>query len=216
MQAVVLAAGKGARLRPITNTTPKPLIDIHGKPLIEHVLDALPKDVDELFIVVNHLRDQIIERLGNTWNEIPIQYVIQEPLSGTAGALWLLRTHLKNRFLVVNSDDLYAKEDLEELTKHDRSILVFEGDKPLEASALEEHNMFAGLGPGTMAVCGAYVLGTELFEATPVEIQVSKYHEYGLPQTLATLIQKKPIILVKATKWQQVGTHEQLELAKRQ
>ncbi|MBI4435535.1 NTP transferase domain-containing protein [Candidatus Uhrbacteria bacterium] len=213
MQAVILAAGKGARLRPLTYEIPKPLIQIGDKTLIQRALEALPDSIDEIFVVVNHLREQIIEAVGAQWHTIPIRYVIQEPLSGTAGAVILLREHLHGSFLVINSDDLYKKEDLQRLVCHDRAILVFESEKHLEAAAQVERGRFAGLGPGSLAVCGAYVLDQHFFDMEPVEIHVGSHTEYGLPQTLATLANPYVIQVVWATSWQQVGTHEELQRA---
>ncbi|MBI4257031.1 nucleotidyltransferase family protein [Candidatus Uhrbacteria bacterium] len=214
MQAVILAAGKGARLRPLTHTIPKPLINIGGKTLIERALEALPDSIDEIFVVVNHLREQIIETVGPTWNNKPIRYVVQEPLSGTAGAVHLLRGHLYGSFLVINSDDLYKKEDLERLVSYPRSILVYESGKHLEAGAQIEQGRFTGLGSGSLAVCGAYVLGSEFFDVEPVEIYVNAHREYGLPQTIVTLAKQQTITVVQATSWQQVGTHEELQHAR--
>lgn len=215
MQAVILAAGKGSRLKPLTQTTPKPLIHIGGTPLIERALKALPSEVDVLLIVVNYLRDQIIDHLGASYQGIPITYVIQEPLSGTAGALHVLKNELQDRFLVLNSDDLYDPQDLQELVRHERALLVDETHRELKAAAQIQDRRFTGLGPGSRAVCGAYVLGTEFFDVAPVEIQVSKHREFGLPQTLAKIADRKPITAVEATNWQQVGTPEQLELARK-
>jgi UDP-N-acetylglucosamine diphosphorylase / glucose-1-phosphate thymidylyltransferase / UDP-N-acetylgalactosamine diphosphorylase / glucosamine-1-phosphate N-acetyltransferase / galactosamine-1-phosphate N-acetyltransferase len=214
MQAVILAAGKGARLRPITHTTPKPLLDIDGKTLIEHALESLPDSIDEIFIVVNHLRDQIIGAVGASWNGTPITYVVQEPLSGTAGAIHLLREHLHNSFLVINSDDLYKKQDLEQLVGHPFSLLYFSTTTEKHAGAIVQDGRFIGLGSSTNAVCGAYVLGREFFDVEPVEIYVSEYREYGLPQTIATLLDTVEIIAVQATTWQQVGTIEELKRAR--
>jgi NDP-sugar pyrophosphorylase family protein len=213
MQAVILAAGKGARLRPLTNTTPKPLIKVKGIPLIEHALNALPDAIDEIFIVVNHLREQIIEHIGTEWKHVPVRYVVQEPLSGTAGAVLLLQEHLKDSFLVVNADDLYKQQDLEALTQHPRAILIHDDGIHRDAAALINEGHFIGLGPGTTIVCGAYVLDKSFFQAQPVEIQVSSYKELGLPQTLGTITDTHPIQAIKATSWQQVGTPEQLETA---
>lgn len=216
MQAVILAAGKGARLRPITNEVPKPLIDIGGKTLIEHALESLPDVIDEVFIVVNHLREQIIDSIGSSWNNKLMTYVVQEPLSGTAGAIHLLRAHLHNSFLVINSDDLYEKQDLTQLVAHRFSLLYFPTSTEKHAGALFQDGRFTGLGPSTNAVCGAYVLDQKFFDVEPVEIQVSEYREYGLPQTLAVLAKNLPIIGVEATHWKQVGTLEELESARKQ
>ena len=214
MQAVILAAGKGARLRPLTNQTPKPLIDICGKPLIEYVLEALPDAVDEIVIVVNHLRETLMAHLGASWHDKPIRYVIQDPLSGTAGAVHLLRDQLHDSFLVVNGDDLYHKQDLERLVTHDLALLYFPTDHDLKAGAQINDEQFTGLGPGRNAVCGAYVLNGSFFQVDPVEIQVSKFTEYGLPQTLAVLAKTKQVAGVQANFWMPVGTAQELETAR--
>ncbi len=216
MQAVILAAGKGARLRPLTYEIPKPLIEIGGETLIEHALDALPRSVDEIFIVVNHLREQIIKAVGSSWNGKPITYVIQEPLTGTAGAILLLREHLRDSFLVINSDDLYDPSDLSDLCRHSWGLLYFPTATDKRAGALVKDGRLIGLGASKNAVCGAYVLGQEFFNVEPVEIQVSNYREYGLPQTLATLVDRIKVAAVEATFWQQVGTPEELEAARQQ
>lgn len=211
MQAVILAAGKGARLRPLTHEIPKPLIEIGGKTLMTRVLEALPESIDEIFIVVNHLREQIIKFVGPSWNGKPITYVIQEPLTGTAGAVLLLREHLRGSFLVINSDDVYVQSDLSVLCTHPWALLYLPTATEKQSGALVEDGRFVGLGASKNAVCGAYVLGHKFFDVEPIEIHVSKYREYGLPQTLATLADRFDIRAVKATFWQQVGTHEELE-----
>ncbi|MCR4313800.1 MAG: nucleotidyltransferase family protein [Candidatus Uhrbacteria bacterium] len=214
MQAVILAAGKGARLQPLTYGIPKPLIEIGGKTLITRVLEALPESIDEIFIVVNHLREQIIKSVGSRWNGKPIVYVIQEPLTGTAGAVLLLREHLRGSFLVINSDDLYVQSDLSILCTHPWALLYFPTATEKHSGALVKDGRFVGLGTSKNAVCGAYVLGQELFDVDPVEIYVSDYLEYGLPQTLTNVIDEIGIAAIAATSWQQVGTPEELAHAR--
>ncbi len=214
MQAVILTAGKGARLRPLTHTIPKALIDIHGRTLIEHVLGALPVAVEEIFLVVNHLREQIQSKLGEQFRGHPIRYIVQEPLSGTAGAIHLLRKHLQSPFLVVNGDDLYARKDLERLAINPLALLYFETNRDLKASATIEHGRFTGLNPGHNAVCGAYMLNEHFFDVPPIEIHVSEFREFGLPQTLEVLARNRKIAAVKAAFWMPVGTQEELERAR--
>lgn len=219
MQAVILAAGKGARLRPTTNTTPKPLIPVCGTSLLERVLQALPSEIDEIFLVVNHLRDHIIERIGSHWNDIPIRYVVQDPLSGTAGAVHLLKDHLQDRFLVTNADDLYDSADLKRLCQLQFGLLVTESNEPVPSGAIVQGRHFIGLtnghGLSPHRVCGAYVLDQRFFAYDPVEIQVSQYQEYGLPQTLATMVDDVNIEVEHAGFWIPVGTPKQLEYAEK-
>lgn len=214
MQAVILAAGKGARLRPLTHEIPKPLIEIGGKTLMTRVLEALPESIDEIFIVVNHLREHIINVVGPHGNGKPITYVIQEPLTGTAGAVLLLREHLRGSFLVVNSDDVYVRSDLSDLCRHPWALLYSPTATEKHSGARVEDGRFKGLGVSKNAVCGAYVLEQAFFDVDPVEIHVSNHREYGLPQTLATLADRIDITAVEATFWRQVGTYEELAAAR--
>ena len=77
MQAVLLAAGKGVRMLPLTLNQPKPLVEIGGVPLIVHVLRALPPEIDEVIIVVGYKAQMIIDYLGETFEGRKIRYVYQ-------------------------------------------------------------------------------------------------------------------------------------------
>ena len=219
MQAVILAAGLGTRLRPFTLTTPKTLIPIGEKTLIEHTLDALPNAIDEIFVVVNYLGDQIKSKIGDSHRGISIRYVTQEPLNGTGGAMMLLRNQLHDRFLVVNGDDLYSHEALEKMMSHQTSILLCPTDMHLmNGGQLDTQGKFIGLVESitniqSYRVCGAYVLDRSYFDIGPVKIQGSRHEEFGLPQTLAVQAIDKPIEVVLTTEWFPIGTPEELSFA---
>lgn len=220
MQAVILCAGLGTRLRPLTLTTPKALIPIGDKTLIEHTLDALPEAIDEIFLVVNYLGDQIKTKIGGFYHGIPIKYVIQDPLNGTGGAIHLLRDQLQDRFLVLNGDDLYAKDALDEILKHNTAIMLCPTDKHLmNGGKLNAEGKFVGLTESTnhmsYRVCGAYVLNQSYFEIEPVKIQGSKHEEYGLPQTLAVNATNNPMDVVLTQKWFPIGTQNELNFAQK-
>src|SRR3989344_7669374 len=112
MQAVILAAGRGKRMNHLTSGTPKPLIRVAGKNLIEHKLDILPSEIDEVIIVVGYLGDQIEDDFGDFYGDKKIIYVDQGDLNGTAGALWQAKPLLGERFIVMMGDDIYGRDEI--------------------------------------------------------------------------------------------------------
>jgi len=68
MQCVILAAGKGTRLRPLTENCPKPLVEVGGKTLLDHIVGALPSSVDELIIVTGYLGEMIEAYCGTEFH----------------------------------------------------------------------------------------------------------------------------------------------------
>lgn len=125
MQAVILAAGRGERLRPLTDTVPKPLIQIARRAMVEYVLDVLPDAITEIIFIVGYRGEQIKKHFGFSWRGKPIYYLYQKGgRTGTFGALAAAREKLHHRFLVLASDVFYKKEDLNELLKYPLSLLV--------------------------------------------------------------------------------------------
>lgn len=126
MKLVILAAGKGTRLQPLTNSIPKGLVEINSKPLLTHILDLIKEYVTEIIIVVGHLGNLIEEYYKNEYESIPIKYVYQEEQLGTGHALLSAKKYLDCEFLVINGDDIYHKEDIEKLTKAKFGVLGME------------------------------------------------------------------------------------------
>src|SRR5947199_354032 len=107
MDAVILAAGLGTRLRPHTLTTPKPLLPIRGRPILDWALGALPPAVERVVVVVHYLRDQVENYLRSQDHFRHWSTVVQDPPRGTGDALRLCRDRLRSdRFLALNGDDL--------------------------------------------------------------------------------------------------------------
>jgi bifunctional UDP-N-acetylglucosamine pyrophosphorylase/glucosamine-1-phosphate N-acetyltransferase len=131
MQAVILAAGEGKRMRPLTLMRPKPLIEVSGRPVIEHILDALPKEVDDVIIVVGYKGDMIRAHLGDAYNGRRVRYVEQKEPLGTAHALDKAREFLpRGRFLLMYADDIHGAQALQELLTKPRGVLVAEHPLP--------------------------------------------------------------------------------------
>src|SRR5215467_4521998 len=108
MDAIILAAGLGTRLRPHTLTTPKPLLPVRGRPILDWALGALPLSVDRVLVVVNYLADQIEAYLRKQTYFPECEAVVQEQPRGTGDAFRCCQSKLRSdKFLVLNGDDLY-------------------------------------------------------------------------------------------------------------
>src|SRR5258708_6259193 len=120
MDAVLLAAGLGTRLRPHTLTTPKPLLPVQGRPILDWTLGALPPEVDRVIVVVNWLAEQIEQYLRSQPHLPDWQTVRQEVPRGTGDAFRSCRPHLRSeQYLVLNGDDLFGAADLANLANRD-------------------------------------------------------------------------------------------------
>lgn len=106
VDAVIMAGGKGMRLRPLTEKVPKPLLPVDGKPILEHNINRLHHfGVDDIWISLNYLGEQIQEHFGDgRERNMRIQYVWEEKPLGTLGAVGLIDNFLHDYVLVTNSD----------------------------------------------------------------------------------------------------------------
>ncbi|WP_160134043.1 sugar phosphate nucleotidyltransferase [Halococcus salsus] len=103
--AVVLAAGEGNRLRPLTHNRPKPMLPAANRPVLEYVFDALiDAGVEEIAVVIGYKRDRVQEHFGPTYRDVPIEYVAQEKQLGSGHALRCAESAVDEPFLLVNGD----------------------------------------------------------------------------------------------------------------
>lgn len=222
MQAVILAAGLGLRLRPFTEKHPKGLVPIAGKPLLLRTLDSLPDVITEIIVVTGWLSDQIETTLGTSYQGRPILYVEQKPLDGTGSALHHARVLLRGNFLVVNGDDIYTKGDLTTLAAAPGwALLASTTLKPLAgALVVDDSNNITALTNDPSSEkkwinCGAYLTDTQFFNVPLVGIPVRDKTEYSLPHSLTQNPATHPVRLIEATKWLPVGTPEELAKAEK-
>ncbi|RLM57155.1 glucose-1-phosphate thymidylyltransferase [Halobellus sp. Atlit-31R] len=106
MKAVVLTAGEGTRLRPLTRTRPKPMLPIANQPLLEHVLEAAKEaGINEFVFVVGYKRERIQSHFGDgdDW-DVDIEYAVQETQLGTGHALLQAESRIDGNFLALNGD----------------------------------------------------------------------------------------------------------------
>ena len=218
MQAVIMAAGEGKRMRPLTLVRPKPLIEVSGQPILEHILDALPPPIDEVIIVIGYKGDMIQEHLGDSYKGKKIRYVHQWMPAGTAHALSVARPLLSGKFLMMNADDIHGEEALQEAVSHPLAILVAEHPRPetMGVVSLNEDGTLASIvekpeNPiGNLVNTGAMVLDERLFS---YEAPRHATGEYFMVDPMSSLAKEHPVKVISQPLWIPVGYPEDIARA---
>ena len=220
MKAVIFAAGKGTRMQPLTFEKPKPLLEILGRPILERSFEALPDAVTEAIVVVGYKGDMIRAHFGAEFQGRKIEYLEQDPQLGTWNALTLAKPRIEGeeKFLVVNGDDIYGKDDLTRLIAHPRGLLVYEVADPRRFGVVVVDPSFRILdieeGPdqpkSNLVNTGAYVLTPEFFAYEP---QMSSRGEYLVTDGVQQFIHEYPVFAEHASLWIPIGYPEDLQRA---
>ena len=180
LKGLVLVAGKGRRLRPLTHTGPKHLIPLAGKPMmqyaIEHLVEAGIKDIG---VVVGYMRDQIIERFGDgSQFGARFEYIVQEPQIGIAHAIMVSQEYIGDEPFVVYLGDNIFREGIKryarefESSDYDAMILLTEVKDPTRFGVVElKDGKIVRLvekprvPPSNYALVGVYFFREPIFEA---------------------------------------------------
>lgn len=224
MQAIILAAGKGTRLAPITDEIPKPLIPVCGEPIIMRLLQSLPEQIDEIIIVIGHKGEMIQQALGEVYAGKKIVYVTQGEMHGTYGALLSAKPHITTEhFLVLGADDI---QDTEALTTMITKPLAFGVHHKIlpqkEYLIVDIHDTIVrGMRrpteiefekPQPMAT-GIYLLDSRVWNYPPAEY---KDGEFGIPQTIRPMLLECDFTAIEMPHWIQINSHEDLAYAERE
>ncbi|MBS7647398.1 MAG: sugar phosphate nucleotidyltransferase [Candidatus Bathyarchaeia archaeon] len=225
MKAVVLAAGEGIRLRPLTFTRPKPMLSVGGKPVLQHCLEAIKTcGVTHVIIVVNYMADTIRSYFGSGEKfGLKIEYVEQPRVLGTGNAVSVVEPFLQEDFVLVYGDLLFTAEALQKaITAHgakkpvatltvlpvekteDYGIVELEGDGVVKR-IVEKPS--CGEVSSKMANAGLYVFSTEIFEKAK-KITVSSRGEWEITDAIGLLLaEKKPVFAVEISRsdWFDIG-----------
>ena len=124
MKAVILAAGEGTRMRPLTYTRPKVMLPVANKPILEHLILELKKaGIDEVILVVGYREEVIRNYFDELELGITVRYVSQRKQLGTADALRSASHFLDGEFLVLNGDNLVSCEDIKRVIEHSGMVI---------------------------------------------------------------------------------------------
>lgn len=181
MKAIILAGGKGTRLRPLTDNIPKALVKINDKTITEHLLDLLKKyNVTEIFLSVGHMSELIKDYFKDGRNfGVSITYLEESEPLGTAGPLKLAKELLDDNFIVSNGDELkdIDLEKMKEFHLKNKSIAtlsVLKVNNPSEYGTvvLDNNKIIKFLEkvnnpPTNMINAGFYMMEPEILDYIP-------------------------------------------------
>lgn len=219
MKIIILAAGRGTRMNNLTLETPKPMLIYQDKNLLEHKLSSFPDSIEEIIFVIGYLGEQIQEYFKDSYNNIPIRYVVQKETKGTAHALWQCKEFLNEAFIVLMGDDLYKTRDIEKLIalEGNWAILTYPDTPGVKAGKIvkdelgnfkEIYEDFEGTSEHNLIYTGACLLTPDIFTKEMAQLSNG---EYGLPQTITKFVGKKNITVLETTDWIRITSPDDLK-----
>jgi dTDP-glucose pyrophosphorylase len=226
-KAVLLAAGRGTRMGSITREVPKPMLPLHGKPLLEHIIERMKSVGIERFLIVTGYHRESIER--HFGNRPGIELAVQEPVNGTATAAMLARDFVEDQpFLLSYGDILCDSSEYERMQRSFEKkpaaaaiVAVKEVDDPWQGAAVYEIGgqiirIIEKPPQGTSVTrwnsAGFYLFKPLLFDYLR-RVEPSTRGEYELTSALSLMLSDRLelYISIVAGEWRDVGRPEDLE-----
>ncbi|QLD87620.1 nucleotidyltransferase family protein [Natronomonas salina] len=201
MHGVVPAAGRGTRLRPLTDDRPKGLVDVGGRPLLDHVFETLRPHVELLAVVVGYRGEQIREHYGDSYRGTPVRYVEQANTEGLAHAVQQTEPLVDGPFLQLNGDNVLRGNVDEVVDVHresgaDATLLVDEVSPERAARGgvveLEDGDVVDLVEkpedpPSRLATTGCFAFSPRIYEACRA-VDRSERGEYELTDAIRWLL----------------------------
>ncbi len=226
MKAIILAAGKGTRMLPLTKNTPKPLIKINDKPMIELILNALIEaGFLEIGVVVNYLKEQVISFLKtySSKNNVRIKPILQEVVNGSASAINCTKNFVGSEdFVAVVGDNLFTARDFKQFLKKDEYTYIgaWNVSNPSAYGVLNTRNNFLVSidekpvnSKSNLINAGLYKFTSEIFSEIE-KLAPSSRGEYEITDAITSLALKKKVKILKIKDyWIDVGRIEDIRRA---
>ena len=232
MKAVVLAAGEGTRLRPLTEDKPKGMVEVAEKPLLTHCFEQLVElDADELLVVVGYKKEVIIEHYGDEFEDVPITYAHQREQSGLAHALLTVEEHIDSEFMLMLGDNIFQAnlEDVVNRQQEERADAAFLVEEvPWEEASrygVCDTNKYGEIvnvvekpddPPSNLVMTGFYTFTPAIFHACHL-VQPSNRDEYEISDAIDLLLHSgRTIDAIRMDGWRiDVGYPEDRDEAER-
>ena len=181
-QAVILAAGEGQRLRPFTVTKPKAVLSVAGKPILQHVVEALAQNgIRNIVLVVGYKKEQVFDYMGSGEQfGVDITYVTQESQLGTAHALAQTKGVAEDEFLVLPGDNLIEANTIAQfVATKPEAVLVRRVDNPVRYGVVTiEGNVVKDIAEkpkearSNIINTGIYAFTSEIFRFIEAELDI--------------------------------------------
>jgi len=212
MHTVILAAGEGTRMRPLTESAPKPMLPVADRPLVAHTADAaVAAGTDELVFVVGYEGDRVREHFGDRYRDTPVAYATQDEQLGTAHAAAAAREYLDDDFVVLNGDDLYDQRALDALFERCPAVGAYAVDDPrpygvfsVDDGRVTDIVEKPDEPPSDRVNVGAYHFPAEAADWL-TEVERSDRGEYEITDVLARVVDSYAVETVSVERWLGVG-----------
>jgi len=215
MQTVVLAAGEGTRMRPLTAAQPKPMLPVAGKPLLEHTLDrAVDAGADRLVVVVGYESDRVQDHFGNQHGGVDLKYAVQDEQRGTADAVNAAAPLLTDEpFVVLNGDALYDQTSLDMLYSNGPAVGSYRVDNPsaygvLQLADADDTRVTGVVEKPANPVSNLINTGAYVFPAAAhdlLNVETSERGELELTDVLEAVCNQFSVTAVPFNRWLDVG-----------
>ena len=231
MQGMILAAGFGTRLKPLTDTMPKALVPILGKPMLHHIIDKfIGSGINEIVINAHYFSDQIEEFVNRSNYKAEIKVVKEETILGTGGGIFNMLPHMTEEDFFVYNTDVVCDVRLDELMKYHKknrpvATMVMQDRETFNQVIIDSENCFCGLnlvkkgikkvvrepvgGSSLMAFCGIHAVNKRIISYEEEKTEYSIIDVY-----LNAVSGHEKISAYKANvNWFDIGTIEKLKQA---
>jgi UDP-N-acetylglucosamine diphosphorylase/glucosamine-1-phosphate N-acetyltransferase len=210
LKAVILAAGEGMRMRPLTYTRPKVMLTIANKPILEHLLtEVKAADIEEFIFIVGYHDEQIRQYFGSgsKWG-INIEYNTQRRQTGTADAIRTIESMVDGNFLMMNGDIIVNQGDIKNLAnKKANTMSLFEVEDTEDLGTVEVnkgkvvriHEKVAR-SPSNLANTGLYLFTPDIFTAIS-QTPTSPRGEYEITDSLQLLVDQGYVVSYQQIKY---------------
>ncbi|WEL23979.1 Bifunctional UDP-N-acetylglucosamine pyrophosphorylase / Glucosamine-1-phosphate N-acetyltransferase [Candidatus Nanohalovita haloferacivicina] len=189
-------------MRPLTEDTPKPLLPVAGKPIIQHNINLIKDFVDEIIVVAGYEIGQIEDFFENT----PVKIVEQREAQGTAHAALQAREYIDDRTLIMNGDDIYGSS-IRQIKEHDTAFAAARSKNPENFGVLETIDGEVKSivekpdePPSNLVNIGCYLVKPRFFELLE-NVEVSQRGEYEITDALSMYIAEEDVKLIETEEW---------------